>query len=214
MLDLSNISNISNISDISELLKTSPEVLARQIWFDTFYSLYIENIWDNVAVWRHISMFSILLLIFYKKKIRFFHSKEEKIEKDRSVFINSDLIMTENFLKEFLIELSINETFHKSRSAKIKDFCNYFEQEENKYLNTVLKEPAQNFCVNLTVLLKFLDEHFFEIHIPDAYRLYPDLKHDPDFNYAGFQEQLYKLCKDTEILYSNYRLAIKAKLSI
>ena len=205
MLDLSNISNILN---------TSPEVLARQIWADTFYSLYIDNIWDNVDVWRYISMFSILLLIFYKKKIRFFHSKEEKIERDRSVFINSDLIMTENFLKEFLIELSINETFHKSRSEKIKDFCNYFKQEENKYLNNVLKEPVQNFCINLVTLLKFLDEHFFEIHIPEAYRLYPDLKHDPDFNYAGFQDQLYKLCKEAEISYSNYRLAVKAKLSI
>ncbi|OGH98085.1 MAG: hypothetical protein A2039_07755 [Candidatus Melainabacteria bacterium GWA2_34_9] len=205
MLDLSNISNILN---------TSPEVLARQIWADTFYSLYIENIWDNVDVWRYISMFSILLLIFYKKKIRFFHSKEEKMERDRSIFINSDLIMTENFLKEFLIELSINETFHKSRSEKIKDFCNYFKHEENKYLNNVLKEPVQNFCINLATLLKFLDEHFFEIHIPEAYRLYPDLKHDPDFNYVDFQDQLYKLCKEAEISYSNYRLTVKAKLSI
>ena len=118
MIDLSNISNVSH------LLKTAPEVLAWQIWMDTFYSLYIDNIWNNVDVWRYISMFSILLLIFYKKKIRFFLSKEEKIERDRSVFVNSDLVMTENFLKEFLIELSINETYHKSRYEKIKEYCN------------------------------------------------------------------------------------------
>lgn len=208
MIDLSNISNVSH------LLKTSPEVLAWQIWMDTFYSLYIDNIWNNVDVWRYISMFSILLLIFYKKKIRFFLSKEEKIERDRSVFVNSDLVMTENFLKEFLIELSINETYHKSRYEKIKEYCNYFEQEENIYLNNVIKEPIQDFCNNLVTLFKFLDEHFFEIHIPEAYRLYPDLKHDPDFNYVDFQDQLYKLCKDTEISYSNYRLIVKTKLSI
>jgi len=205
---------LHDLSNISNILNTSPEVLAWQIWADTFYSLYIENIWDNVDVWRYISMFSILLLIFYKKKIRFFHSKEEKMESDRSVFINSDLLMTENFLKEFLIELSINETFHKSKSEKIKNFCNYFEHEENKYLNNVLKESVQNFCINLSTLLKFLEEHFFEVHIPEVYRLYPDLKHDPDFDYAKFQEQLYKLCKEAEISYSNYRLIVKAKLSI
>lgn len=205
MLDLSNVSNILN---------TSPEVLARQIWADTFYSLYIENIWNNAFVWRSISMFSILLLIFYKKKIRFFHSKEEKMEKDRSVFVNSDLVMTEDFLKEFLIELSINETFHKVRYKKIKDFYDYFKQEGNNYLNKEIKEHVQNICSNLFILLNFLDEHFSEVHIPELYRLYPDLKHDPDFNYADFQEKLYKLCQNAEISYSNYRLVIKAKLSV
>lgn len=205
MLDLSNVSNISHLS---------PEALAWKIWVDTFYSLYIDNIWDNVYVWRYISMFAILLLIFYKKKIRFFRSKEERVESDRSVFINSDLVMTENLLKEFLIELSINETFHKSRYEKVKNFCDYFEQEENKYLNNTIKDSIQNFRINLDTLLKFLDEHFSEIHIPEAYRLYPDLKHDPYFNYIDFQEQLYKLCKEAEISYSNYRLSVKAKLSI
>lgn len=208
MLDLSAINNIS----IN--LNASPEVLARQLWADTFYSLYIDNIWNNVFIWRYISMFSILLLIFYKKKIRFFHSKEEKIERDRSVFINSDLVMTENFLKEFLIELSINETFHKSRYKKIKDFYNYFKQEENNYLNKEIKEHVQNICSNLIILLNFLDEHFSEVHIPELYKLYPDLKHDPDFNYTDFQKKLYKLCQDAEISYSNYRLIIKTKLSI
>lgn len=203
-----------DLSNLFHILNTSPEILAQKFWTSTFYSLYIEDIWNNAAVWRYISMFSLLLLIFYKKKIRFFHTKEEKIEKDRNIFVNSDLIMTETFLKEFLIELSINETYHKSRFEKIMDFYNYFEQTENKYLNNIIKEPLENFCNNISDLKKFLDEHFFEIHIPGAYRLYPDLKHDPDFNYAGFQEQLYKLCKNSEILYSNYRLAVKAKLSV
>jgi len=206
--------DLSAINNISINLNASPEVLARQLWADTFYSLYIDNIWNNVFIWRYLSMFSILLLIFYKKKIRFFHSKEEKIERDRSVFINSDLVMTENFLKEFLIELSINETFHKSRYKKIKDFYNYFKQEENNYLNKEIKEHVQNICSNLIILLNFLDEHFSEVHIPELYKLYPDLKHDPDFNYTDFQKKLYKLCQDAEISYSNYRLIIKTKLSI
>ena len=159
-------------------------------------------------------MFSILLLIFYKKKIRFFHNKEEKIERDKSIFINSDLIMTEDFLKEFLIELSINESFQKSRYKKVKDFCFYFKQEENKYLNSELNDSVQKFYINLSELLEFLDKHFSEIHVPEVYRLYPDLKYDPQFNYMGFQEQLHKLCSETEILYSNYRLMIKTKLFI
>jgi len=200
---------LSDLSNISNILNTSCE-----FWVNTFNSLYTTNLWNNVEVWRYISIFSILLLIFYKKKIRFFNNKEEKIERDRSIFINSDLIMAENFLKEFLVELSINETFHKSKYDKIKDFCKYFEQEENKYLNNVLKSPVQNVCVFLSDLIKFLDQHFSEIHLHEIYKLYPDLKHDPNFDYVAFQKQLYKLCKDAEILYSNYRLTVKAKLSI
>ncbi len=208
------MSDLSELSNLSQLLNIPQDVLARELWFNTFYSMYIDNIWNNAEVWRYISMFSLLLLILYKKKIRFFHTKQEKIETDRCIFINSDLIMSQDFLKEFLVELSINETFHQPRYEKIKDFYNYFKQEEHKYLNMVIKDPLEDFCKNLSKLQKFLDKHFSQIHIPDVYRLYPDLKHDPNFNYSDFQQQLYELCKDAEILYSNYRLAVKAKLSI
>jgi len=205
---------LSDLSNIHTIINISPEIATQEIWAKTFYSLYIENIWNNVDVWRYITMFSILLLIFYKKKIRFFHSKEEKIESDRNVFINSDMLMTEGFLKEFLIELSINESFHKSRYEKVKDFCAYFAQEDNKYTDSLINDSVQSFCIFFDDLLKFIDEHFSEIHLPGVYRLYPDLKHDPDFNYLNFQEQLFKLCRQSEILYGTYRLNIKAKLSI
>ena len=203
-----------DLSNIHTLLNTSPEILAREIWAKTFYAIYIKNIWNNVDVWRYITMFSVLLLIFYKKKIRFFQSKEEKIQLDRNVFINSDMLMTEEFLKEFLIELSINESYNKSRYEKVSDFYVYFKQENNKYLDSVINNSVQKFIVSLEDLLKFVDEHFSEIHLPGVYRLYPDLKHDPDFNYLDFQERLFKLCRQTEILYCSYRLNIRTKLSI
>ena len=189
MFDLSNISTVL------------PEFFVRQIW-------------KNINIWRYIVALLILQSFFCKKNMRFLNRNERKIEKDKSVFVNSDLIITETFFKEFLIELSINETFHKSKYEKIKDFCNYFEQKENNYSNNLLKELAQDFCVTLADLLKFLDEHFFEIHIPEVYRLYPDLKHDQNFNYSSFQEQLYRLCKKAEHSYSDYLLTLKAKLSV
>jgi hypothetical protein len=188
--------------------------LAREIWIKTFYYTYVENIWNNVDVWRFISMFSILLLIFYKKKIRFFHSKEEKIEQDKNNFISSDLLLTENFFREFLIELSINESYNKFKYDKIKNFVDYYEQDDNQYLNPVLKESVQNFCNNLKNLLEFLDKHFTETHIHDLYRLYADLKHDPEFNYLYFQEQLNKFCRGVETAYTEYRLIIRSKLYI
>lgn len=204
------------MADLTNILNTniSPEALAWEIWSKTFYSVYVENIWNNVDVWRYISMFSILLLIFYKKKIRFFASSEEKIEKDKNIFINSDLIMTENFLKEFLIELSINESFNKSRYEKVKDYLNYFKNGDNTYINVTIKDSSKKLQNFLEELLDFLDKHFSEIHISDVYRLYPDKKHDPDFNYLSFQEQLYKLCRHAENLYYKYRLNVKSKLSI
>ena len=201
---------------ISQVLNdtASLEILAREIWIKTFYSVYIENIWNNVDVWRFISMFSILLLIFYKKKIRLFTSKEEKIEHDKNVFINSDLLMTESFLKEFLIELSINESYNMSKYEKITSFLNYFEQIENQYINSSLNESVESFCTALKELQEFLNKHFSKIHIPEVYRLYPDLKHDPSFNYLDFQEELNKLCRQVENFYSKYRVCIKTKLSI
>lgn len=207
MPDLSNISNLINSN-------ASPEILAREIWLRTFYSDYIANIWNNADIWRFISMFSVLLLIFYKKRIRFFNTREEKIAHDKSIFINSDLIMTEDFLKEFLIELSINESFNKSRYEKIKDFCSYFELPENKLINTSLKDSVQSLCIFLDDLLKFLDNNFSESHAPGVFKLNKDLKNSADFNYSDFQEKLYKLCRQAENLYCDYRLNIKAKLSI
>jgi len=191
------------------------------------HSIYFENVWNNASIWRYISIFSILLLIFYKKKIRFFDSKEEKIEQDKNIFINSDLIMTENFLKEFLVELSINESYHRSRYEKVKDYLNYFEQKNNLnnpqknyiyiYIDAEINASTQKLLEGLNELLKFVDEHFSETNvseISDVYRLYPDLKHDPEFNYLEFQKRLYKLCRQAENLYSDYRLHIRAKLSI
>lgn len=204
-----------DFAKIAEVLSSSQLIMDLQIWFDSFYSSYIDNIWNNAEVWRYISMLSILLLISYKKKIRFFNTNEEKIEHDRSVFINSDLIMTENFFKEFLIELSINETYQETRYQKVKDFCNYFKYGENQYLNRLVKTSADDFCDYIPdTLFEFLDEHFFEIETEGVYKLYPDLIHDPEFNYGAFQEQLCKMCKQAEILYSEYRLAVKAKLSL
>lgn len=183
------------------------------LWIN-IYSLYFDNIWNNVEAWRFTSILSLVLLIFYKKRIRFFQSREEKLENDRNIFINSDLLMTENFLKEFLIELSINDSFHWSRCRKLRDFCIYCSRKENKYKTPELNESLQHLLSSLKELIKFTEEHFSEIHIPEVYRLYPDLKHDPEFNYLGFQEQLYKLCRQTENFYNDFRLNVKSKLSI
>lgn len=192
--------------------ETSLELMAREIWLRTFYVVYVENVWNNADVWRTISMFAILLLILYKKKIRLFTSKEEKLEHDKNIFINSDLIMTENFLKEFLIELSINESYNKSKYQKISDFCNFFEN--NSYINSSLNESIKSFCEMLRELQEFLIKHFSEINIPEVFRLYPDLKHDPTFNYLEFQEELNKLCCRIENHYIKYRLNIRTNLSI
>jgi len=203
---------LSDIYSFSHILSTPPEILAKEIWMDTFYYMYIDDIWDNAQVWRFISMFCILQLIFYKKKIRFFTTKTEKTEKDKNIFINADLILTEEYIKEFLIELSINETYHKVKLERFNDFCNFFQ--ENKYFDEELNKAMQDFCQNLCKLKEFLGTHFFEIHIPGAYRLYPDLKNDPDFNYAKYQEELSKLCKTTELLYTKYKISVKSKLAV
>jgi len=205
---------LSDIYTLSHILSTPPEVLAKEIWMDTFYYMYIDNIWNNAQVWRFISMFCILQLIFYKKRIRLFTTKTEKTERDKNIFINADLILSEEYIKEFLIELSINETYHKVKLEKFNDFCNYFHQKENCYFDKELNNLINDFCENLCKLKKFLSEHFFEIHVPGAYRLYPDLKNDPDFNYSKYQEELSALCKKTELLYTNYRINVKSKLSI
>jgi hypothetical protein len=207
LLDLSGISNIIDAN-------TPQEIWARNLWFRTFYHLYIENIWNNADVWRFISMFSILLLIFYKKRIRFLNTKEEKIAQDKSIFVNSDLIVSEDFFKEFLIELSINESFSKSKYERIKDFCAYFELRENKYIISSLKDSAQNLCKYLDDLIKFLDDNFEETHVKGLFKLSPKLKESTDFVYTDFQEELYKLCRHAESLYGDYRLNVKAKLSL
>lgn len=188
------------------------EKLAYQLWIDTFYNMYIENIWNNVNVWRFISMFSILLIIFYKKRIRFCSCINENMEKDRTLFVNSDLVMTESFLKEFIIELSINESFSKPRYEKIKDYIEYIKK--NKYIDSDLKTAQEEVYVGLKALLEFTENHFAQTNIADVLRLCPKARNGNDFNYTKFQSELYDFCNKAELEYSNFRLLVKSKLSL
>jgi len=174
----------------------------------------LPDFFDNVNTWRILCILSLLQMIFYKKKILFLQSNEEKIEHDRNIFINSDVLMTAELFKEFLIELSINESYQKAKFQKVKDFHLYLKQKNNKYTYTNIADSVKNLAASLENLFDFINEHFSEVKIPEIYRLYPDLKHDPEFNYLDFQEQLNILCREAETCYSGYRLSIKTYFNI
>lgn len=174
----------------------------------------LPEYFDDVNTWRILSILSLLQMIFYKKRIIFLQSNEEKIEHDRNIFINSDLIMTGELFKEFLVELSINESYQKLKFQKVKEFCEYVKNKNNKYVFANIAESIKNLVFSLETLIEFVEKHFSEVKTQGLFRLYPDLKHDPEFNYLDFQEQLNVLCREAESSYHTYAVNIKTYLNI
>jgi len=179
------------------------------------YLISLSEIINSVDTWRILAILSLLQMIFYKKRIKFLQNSEEKLEHDKSLYIKSELILTPELFKEFLVELSINETYQKPKLVKVKDFSFFIKKYNNKFLNKNIAESVEKLNTEFKNLFNFFDSYYAESDkILDLYCLNDNLKHNADFDYEAFQQKLSKLCKEVEISYTNYRLNIKTHLNI
>lgn len=181
--------------------------------------------WNSIELWRNICfLFLVLLSLSYlfRQKLKSFLFQKEEIEHDKKIFVRSERILSE---RKVLDSLEILEGFYRyDRDYLIsaENFCRFFEEEGNSYLNRNLKGCSKELVSVIKTLNNWGAGRFF---------LEPRTQQGPNFTFELFPEdideggrksdryveaekQLPNLTKAIRINYLNYRRLIKKLLLI
>jgi hypothetical protein len=146
---------------------------------------------------------------------------DESKEHDKNIFNNLDSLMSENFIKEFLIKLGY-DCYHKDDKNVVDIYVCEANNTKNKYLNEKINDKHSSFLDSLNKkLFKFLTLNFFVCDNNQEERcLYPEKNGDK--NYKATQEEmkfydekgneLGLLIAEVKEKYREYRLTIKKEL--
>ena len=145
---------------------------------------------------------------------------------DERLFRESDLIVAERLLRDFLDQLQTDDSYFLSITRKIDKFRSFFAEAGNQFINEELSKQLRTLLEKIDALLLFLAQHFFVFPesqpYPDDLRLclYPNLNADREgpstsetmAKYVAFQEQLDHLAKAVRAAYRDYRSVVKLYL--
>lgn len=145
---------------------------------------------------------------------------------DERLFRESDLIVAERLLRNFLDQLQTDDSYFLSITQKIDKFRSFFAEAGNQFINEELSKQLRTLVEKIDALLLFLAQHFFVFPRsqpdPDDLRLclYPNLNADREgpstsetmAKYVAFQEQLDDLAKAVRDAYRDYRSVVKLYL--
>jgi hypothetical protein len=195
------------------------------------FSPLFDAIWNSIVFWRATTLVSTLALLAglkYREKIFDLIQLPKKIEHDKQLFVESNNILKEQQLLEFIEELGADHSYYFESSRHISRWIYYFDEVGHHYINTDLHKLNQILKKDLNNLINFLALHFFVYpnhgQDKDNFQLcmYPELNIDrggsgdpkEEARYRQYTKQLNEKLDLTEISYVNFRNAIKKKLII
>lgn len=191
---------------------------------DYFYAkvldeFFIPMIWNNLNLLRLLCLLLIptalfLITFIIKNEDKFFTNKKQE-NFDKELFKNSNTIMNEVELNDFLEEI-VHLRYSRKLADKIDDFIKYFKQISNQYFN---KEIKNTFDIFYTTLENLMSNVYVKsiphptLYKNNVFRLFTDSEELNDKKYAISQE-FSTMCNEVEKLYANYRNKIKEKFCI
>ena len=190
----------------------------------------LSELWNSIIFWRAITLLLVLFLMvswMFRQKILSWLQKPQRIEHDRRIFTQTETLLTEHQLMEFLEQLGRDHSYYQNARGRLSRFCWFFEEVGNQYINKGLHRLTQQLVGDLNNLFDFLATNFFVY--PDGQTgentrlcMYPGLSPDREGSYGPvnvtrytqYADQLDKFIQSSGQSYSKYRKAIKNILNI
>jgi len=154
-------------------------------------------------------------------------SRLKKLDHEKAIFGNSNVLLEERELLYFLDVLQTDDAYFSNDLRKITKFCDFFREEGNQYIGGKLRRKCLELVNSLLILTEFLSLNFFVFpksrQGPDfRLCLYPELNVDRAGSgnpsdmarYFKFQKELDSKIKLVRIAYRQYRAKIKGTLFI
>lgn len=139
-------------------------------------------------------------------------------EHDRRIFADSDSVMPESQLIDFLHLLDNDIPYHKSLFTMCEDFLFFFNEEGHQYLSPGLRKGTDALYGAMERLLGPVAGHTFYLHEdPERYQLYPEARDDyPDgeARYLAALEEVREGVRAVRAAYRDYRGQVKRELVV
>lgn len=188
------------------------------------------NVWWGLALAilglsYHMTTHTLLKYIEYKK-YKFEEKKKEEIRKhDIKIFKDSEKILKEQDLIDFLERLQSDHSYRDNDFNQLYKYARFLLSLENYYIDKDIQKAAIVLAESIENLLGFIAQHFFVYPRNQKGKnikhcLYPDWNVDRGGSwehiekYEKFVKELEKLCEKVEKNYETYRLLIKGKLLV
>ena len=137
------------------------------------------------------------------------------VEHDRKVFTESDAILNEQEVREFLSHLEDNQRFHVAEILKFQEYFHFFEFECNKYIDANLRSLYMEVVKTFCELQDFILATFKDSEVDDTYKFAPagdPWKIETDEEYHTKQRQLYDEIEKFLKTYIAYRGYVRDNL--
>lgn len=154
----------------------------------------------------------------------------EWITHDKDIFLKSQNLMSERQLLNFLEQLEINHRFLENQVHNIHDFCNFFEEESNRFITEELYHSSDELVEQLNSLSEFTVCNFFffpetssDLEGNTRFCMQPEMNIDRNprhinaekmLRYDELTEELYSHTTKVRNLYKKYRRLVKELLKI
>lgn len=149
---------------------------------------------------------------------------------DKDIFLKSEKLMSERQLLNFLDQLEINHCFLEDQVRNIHDFCEFFEEESNRFIIEDLYHLSDELVEQLNSLSEFTVCNFFvfpetssNLEGNTRFCMQPEMNIDRSsrhinaekmLRYNELIEELYSHTNKVMNLYKKYRRFVKELLKI
>lgn len=181
----------------------------------------VDSIWDNIVLWRSISLILILEVtaILTRRDLLFqwlFQSRYR--EHDLGKFADSNKIMDEQVFMGYIETLYHAKTLYMSVNDRIDDWSSFVSRKENEYLTRSIRKKVDLLLHTILDIGSFTSKHFFTPTRgnPDRVSLYPDPKKTQEerARYEKYEKELDELVRKASCAYREYRGAVKNCLQV
>lgn len=141
---------------------------------------------------------------------------------DRDIFYQSNDILNEQKLEDFIVQLNVHE-YYENQVGDAREFCKFFYYESNKYINASLRNLAIELCNTLEKLSNFIEAYkidegrYYVVDPRDRfYADYVDIDDvdKPHPEWEKFDKEFSQLRDTTQRSYKTYRVAVRETLLI
>jgi hypothetical protein len=143
---------------------------------------------------------------------------------DERLFLRGDDLLKESFLREFLQQLTSDDSYYISGVHRLDEFRSVFSETGNQFIDAVLSVKLRDLIGNIDALLLFLARHFF-VYPKDQQRdddlrlcMHPELNWDrnedgtPGPGYDRLQANLDTAVDAVRTAYDEFRTSVKLYL--
>ena len=142
----------------------------------------------------------------------------QQTEHDRRIFAESDALMPESQLADYMVRLASDVPFDGSLAHMTRQFMWFFSEEGHQYLTPVLRRLCLTLCGALDQLDESVAGHTFPLrNRPGEYGLYPEFKDEYPQGEAVFLAALAEVRERVKVVndaYRLYRAQIKRRLIV